>query len=368
MRLWIAGIFAAIALLAAAATAEAAPIAITSVTPAQLLADFNVITDANLANSNDINGPVLVGCPASGCLASTGLQSNGPLNSSSVVLGSTAGTTAITGYGEVDVSGNVLAGTNASVMGSVTYIGGADNGTLSSRGAGSVLGGYAFPPGTSAANNPATFQSSIWAPLTGVSANLAGLAPTYTVTSTTFDGIPNTNGVAVLSVSLNMLNHLSGQLNFTGCLSSTNPGGPCAAVIDVTGAGTLSQGFEFPVSSLAHGLPNVIVNFADDVTVDVSNVWTASILDPLGAVVASHDLTGNVVALSYSNNQETHLPGFDCADGLCMCPPGFPGCSFAAPRIPEPGSLAVLGFAVGALVVTRRRRVGGRELGCSATD
>ncbi|HUC73091.1 MAG TPA: collagen-binding domain-containing protein [Stellaceae bacterium] len=355
MRHWTASIFAAIASFAAAPSVGAATIPITSVTPAQLLADFNVITAGDLSNSNDVNGPVLVG---------GNLSSTGPINIHHVALGSTAGTTGITGYGEVDVFGNVLAGTNASVMGSVTYIGGASNGTLSNRGTGSVLGGYAFPTSATAANNPTTFQTDVWSPLTSMSTNLAGLTANSTFDPTTgaLKGVAGPNG-AVFSIPLSVLESFDGAFSLAGCLSSNNPGGPCTAVIDVTGAGTLAQRFQFPTSSLAHGLPNIIVNFDNAVTLDVTNVWTASILDPLGAVVASHDLTGDVVALSYSNSSETHLPGFDCSDGLCICPPGFPGCSLAPPRAPEPASLAVLGSALASFAVLRRRRARWRERG-----
>jgi putative adhesin len=348
MGRWTAVIFTAIGSLVAMAGAHAASIPITSATPAQLLADFGVIVDGNLSNSNDIAGAVLVG---------GNLTANGPLNLGHVVFGATAGTTAITGYGEVDVFGNVAAGSNASVMNSVTDIGGANNGMLSNRGAGSVLGGYAFPPGSTVATNPATFQTNIWAPLSAMSAHLASLTANSTFNPNTgvLTGVAGANG-AVFDIALSQLQNFKGTLSLEGCLAATNPGGPCAAVIDVTGAGTLKQGFQFPTSSMVDGLPNVIVNFDDDVAVDVSNVWTASILDPLGNVTASHDLTGDVVALSFANNQETHMPGFDCSDGLCVCPPGFPGCSDAPPRVPEPGGLAVLGSAFGAFAVIRRRR------------
>lgn len=345
MRQWTASIFAAIASLAGIATAEAAPIPITSVTPAQLLADFNVITDQNLTISNDIMGPVLVG----GNLRATG----GPLNSSGVVLGTSAGTTAITGYGEVDVFGNVVGGTNVSLMNSVTFIGGNNNGSLLNPGTGSVLHGYVFPPGSTVADNPTTFQNNIWNPLTSVSSRLATLTANSSLSGNTFTGVAGPNG-AVFSVSLATLNGLTGPLSFAGCLAATNPGGPCDAVIDVTGAGTLNQKFAFPL--VAAGFPNIIVNFDNDVTVDVNNVWTASILDPLGSVSAMTDITGNVVAQNFTTTAETHLPGFDCSDGLCLCPPGFPGCSVAPPRIPEPASLAVLGSAFAAFAVARRRR------------
>lgn len=115
----------------------------------------------------------------------------------------------------------------------------------------------------------------------------------------------------------------------------------------MTGAGTLTQGFAFPLVSA--GFPNLIVNFVDDVTVNVGNVWTASILDPLGSVVGTHDITGDVVAMSFSNSHETHFAPFDCSDNLC-------GMSFPPNSIPEPGSLSLLATGLGVFAVIRRRR------------
>jgi hypothetical protein len=335
MRIWGGGLWVAIAAgLTGAATVEAAPIPITSVTPSVLLADFNVIVE-NDDNSNDINGPVLVG----GNLG-TG---TGPLNSNGIVLGTTPGTTAITGYGEVDIFGNHTASNN-NTNGSV-FVGGASSGTFT--GASSVTFNYAFPPGASVSNNPATFNTYIWTPLTTLSSNLAGLTPNSTLTGTTFTGVAGPNG-AVFSVPLSTVNGLSGTLSFAGCLALATP---CDAVIDVTGAGTLNNpALAFPL--VAAGFPNIIVNFDDDVTVNVGNVWTASILDPLGSVSATTDITGNVVAMNYTTTAETHLPGFDCSDQLCDAP--------VIPPVSEPSSLALVGSALGALVAlaARWRRYG----------
>ncbi|HUC10504.1 MAG TPA: hypothetical protein VL985_08765 [Stellaceae bacterium] len=339
MRPLTAGTFAAIAALAVAATAEAETIPITMVTPAELLADFNVIVQNNLSNSNEIKGPALVGCPPAGCEAIQGLYSTGPLNRNSVVLGTTPGTTGITGYGEVNVFSNVLAGTNASVNGSVTYVGGAvdGNGKLSNSGTGSVLASHVFPIGTSSANNPATFQNFIWAPLTGLSRSLATLTPNSELLGTTFTpGMAVTGATpAVFSISLETLNSLTGTLTFAGCLGART----CDGVIDVTGAGTLTQGFAFP---LVRGFTNILLNFDDAVTVDVGNVWTASILDPLGSVIGTHEIDGDVVAMSYSSTDETLFSPFSCSDNLC-------GMTAPPLRVDEPRPLPLFGAAVGAL-------------------
>ena len=130
------------------AGAQAAAIPITAVTTAELLADFNVIVE-NDSNANDINGPVLVG----GNLGA----GTGPLNSNNVVLGTTAGTTAIAGYGEVDIFGDHTASNNPT-HGTV-FVGGPSSGTFT--GASSVTFNYAFPPGTTPADNAATFQNNI---------------------------------------------------------------------------------------------------------------------------------------------------------------------------------------------------------------
>jgi choice-of-anchor A domain-containing protein len=354
MRHWTAGIFAAIASLAAAATAEAASIPITSVTPSVLLPDFNVIVEEDFSNTTDVQYPVMVGCPATGCVSTEGLHSTGgPLNSSGVVLGSTPGTTGIIGYGEVNVFSNVLSGTTASVNGSVTYVGGAYSGTLTGTGTGSMLGGYIFPPGATVANNPATFQTYIWSPLTTLSGTtLPARTPNsmFTVTATggTFTPGPMVMGTtpAVFSVMLSQLENLSpGSLTFAGCLVAATP---CDAVVNVVGAGTLNNGsLAFP-GSADH--TNILFNFENDVNITVTNSWTVSILDPLGSVVGMHQIDGGVVAMNFTTSDEVHGPGFDCSDGLCG-PSNIP-------FIPEPGTLALLGSALtafAAIVVIRRR-------------
>ena len=63
--------------------------------------------------------------------------------------------------------------------------------------------------------------------------------------------------------------------------------------------------FAFPL--VISGFPNLIVNFVDNVTLTAGDTWSASILDPLGSVVGMHEITGDVVAMSFSNDHQTHF-------------------------------------------------------------
>lgn len=336
MRKPITALLASIATLAGAAATQAAPIPITSATTQQLLADFNVIVQ-NESNTNDIAGGVLVG----GNLG----PGTGPLNQAGVILGSTAGTTAITGYGEINIFGSHSNVNNPST--GHVFVGGPSSGTF--LGATSVTFNYAFPPGATPADNATTFQNNIWSKMTGLSTSLAGLTSLSTLSGSTFTGVANANGVAVFNITLSQLNALTGTLGFAGCLAGPTP---CDAVINVTGTGTFTQGFNY--GALLAGQSNLIWNFEDASGVSVNGAWWASILDPLGSITAASDITGNVIAENYTTTAETHLPGFDCSDNLCSTPT-------PPPPVPEPGSLPLLAGAVamfaalGSLPAIRRR-------------
>ena len=254
MRSWAASIFAAIASLAGIATAEAAAIPITSVTPAQLLADFNVITNQNLTTSNDIIGACAGwrqsqrhrAAQSQRCRPRHDRRDNGDrrLWRSRCVRQCPR-----RNQRKRDALGHVYRRQQQR--------------HASRYGSGSVLGGYVFPPGSTVANNPTTFQSFIWNPLNSVSSHLGTLAANSTLSGNTFTGVAGPNG-AVFDVPLATLNTL-GNLTFAGCLAAATP---CDAVINVVGAGTLNNpSLVFP----AGGHPNIIVNFDNDVTVDVGN-------------------------------------------------------------------------------------------------
>ena len=193
--------------------------------------------------------------------------------------------------------GSVSGSVNQSVGGgSVVLVGGTTPSVITFTGkntALSVLNGNVFPY---------TF-SDIWAQMTGMASSLGSLAPTYTVTSTTLDGIPNASGVAVLTVPLSTLNNLSGLLNFTGCLSLSNP--TCDAVILVTNDDpnntTFHQGFNY--GGLTAAQQNLIWVFeapgsgTPGITgVNINTEWWSSVLATGADVENTAPIVGNTIA------------------------------------------------------------------------
>lgn len=312
---------------AGAATAQADPFPVNV-----LLAHFNAITMGNFATTSDVNGPVLVG----GNLSNNGAGTLDFLNTPQ-----TCCTTPTPNYAEINVFGS-----NSGVWSESTqraFVGGSNTGSF---GSGPVTTGYIFPgfnqPG--AGSNAATFTNDIWTPLVTVSNNLAGLTANSSLVGNTFTpGVsagPTTP--AIFKLTLAQLNALTGAVTFGGCIGA----GTCDTAIDVTGTGTFTQGFSFPVGDNVPGLPNVIFNFENATGVEwgAPSNFDASILavDAIGSNNGSNPLVGNLVVSSVLATaplgNEVHDAPFDCSDNLCT-----------TTSVPEPGSLPLLAGALAIL-------------------
>jgi choice-of-anchor A domain-containing protein len=325
MRKSTTALLALIATLAAAATAQADTIPIST-----LLTDFNLIDNGNFASSSEVIGPVLI---------------NGDLSvANSVILNSSVPTVVplpipVAGLAEVNVFGNVVGATVPGLAtvgaGSVVLIGSHNPtppstvmATFPGSAATSVLSGNSFP---------VTF-ASIWAQLngtTGLSHTLDGLTANGTNPSAgsgTFS-CPGCSGSLVWQISATDLMNLSAALVFPSCLQGPTPS--CDGVVNVTGGSfSTTQGFNTPFA-----LQGLIFNFETATSVTVSNAFEASILAPDANLQSSAFIEGNVVVDSAGSTAplggELHYFPFDCSDNLCTTTP-----------VPEPGSLALLGAAL----------------------
>ena len=311
MRRWPIGLLTFVASLTGALTVEALPIK-------TLLGDFNVIVQQNLNVSNDIAGPVIVG----GNLG----PGTGPLNFTNLVLGTTPGTVAIPGYGEVNIFGNQTSPFNTAF--GHAFVGGSSGAFPAAT---SVTLNHAFPPGATPAANPTTFNNEVWMPITAFSALLAGLPAnttpsTFNSTTLTFDLHPDA-GIAVVSVNASDLANHPGVLMFNGL--PPVPDG--LAIINVLG------NYTDPSAAYNAGVaqPNVLFNFVNATAVSVLT-WGASILAPDALVMGlGGDITGDVVAQNFTTSAETHVNFLDCPAATCT-----------PVNMPEPGSLVLLGVAL----------------------
>lgn len=333
MRKWSAGLLAALPLLTGAAAVEAAPIPIPT-----LLADFNAIVNGQFNSTSDVQGPVLIG---------------GDLGPGTVSLNSTCPASCIPlpipipGYQQINVFGNHTAAFN-NTKGNV-LVGGPSAGT--------------FPGVTSVTFNnifPNNFATDIFNPLKVLSqTTLAGLPvnSTFVVNSVTHIGTFNFNlqtvngvpNVAVVNVTTAQLAQAIGALVFNGLTAATG-----GAYINVIDAGSFSQTFSY--ASLTP-LRNLVWNFELANAVTINNQWEASILAPNALVMNTAPIEGDLVANVFGGpapigSGELHfLPLCSATSSPLLI------CQAAVIQTPEPGTMALLGAALAAYGVLRRRRV-----------
>ena len=334
MRKLTAALLTLIATLAGTAAAKAGVFPVNV-----LLANFNTIVDQNFATTSEVIGPVLIGGNLSG---------SGILDTSGTQV-PVAGTS-FTGYGEINVFGNNF-GTWAETGTQHVFLGGTNVSGGSFLTAASVTTNYAFPgynqPGEG--SNALTFANDIWAQLngtTGLSHSLAGLTANGTFSGNTFS-CTGCTGPEVWNITTAQLMSATGALVFPTCLQSPTP--TCDGVVNVTGTSFSSTQTFNPLTALQ----GLIFNFENATSVNIKDAFEASILAPDATLQSSAFIEGNVVVMNIASTApvgaEIHYFPFDCSDNLC------------ALKMPEPGSLVVLGSALAAFAVIRRRREPARE-------
>lgn len=354
-------------------------------------------SNSGTLNASSGSGAVVVGGGNSGVLTAGGggsvfVGGNNTANltvngaGSATVLGSNAATVSLanggsvyagsnTGNGNINVNGAsgtvALAGSNAGQLtlnaggsvkiagdtgninmngGAVTYTGNR-TGNLNLNGgatATKVANAGVTAPATPSTALPAF--SSVQAPLTALSSQLAGLAANSTVkvagSSIAFNATPDLTGTAVFSVNTSLFSPNSTVSISVGSASSV------IINVNVDSCSGTSCAYNF-LSSVNFTNPtsyadDVVWNFVNATGLSFANEFGGSVLAPLAAVSNAGPIDGTLVANSFTGGGELHSYAYT---GSFLT-----GGNSVPATVPEPGTLVLLGGGMAALWAFRRRR------------
>ncbi|HEX4262570.1 MAG TPA: choice-of-anchor A family protein [Acetobacteraceae bacterium] len=340
----------AVLLSAGAARADAV-----SAQQLSLLQQFNLIDLGNLQASSDIEGRAFVAGNMSGNGFSMGVAGKvtaSPAGYNTLIVDGSATTGGINiGTGGFTVGGNAnsleansAAGAVSTVAGNVTGNTAVNGGTLHYGGSfsGNFNGSGSKTQVTGLSSDP--LPASTFAPLQGLSATLAGLAPSGTVSmvsgTATFVAAPGASGYAVFDVDAGVASQIFDANGFAFDLGTAT-----SAIINVSGADTITDMTNFNDSSLA---PSLLWNFIGTTTLDLDREFNGTILADDATVTNETQINGTLLAANANLDGELHSTPY--AGGL---PDGG-----SSQPVPEPADGAVLGIGLLGLVAVRRGRSG----------
>jgi choice-of-anchor A domain-containing protein len=293
----MATLFAAVAAFGAG-SGRASPL-----TAAEIMTQFNAVIAGSFTSNSDIEGRLVTNTLAGGA----------------------------TFYNKPSGTASGFAAINA-----ITVTSGVRSANVNNRGDVNVQGtnqGWFSLNGGALVSGPAFTIGDVTAPLTALSADLAGLVPNSTIDARdlntfTFVITPNAQGLAVFTLDASQLS-AARNLMFTGTASTI--------VVNVTGTG-FSSTANFNAGAFIN--QHVIWNFAEATTLDFMG-WHGAVLAPLATVSNSTAMEGFLFAGTFNGRGELH--DFPFAGAL----PRF---------VPEPGTLALLASGMIGLCLTRRPR------------
>jgi choice-of-anchor A domain-containing protein len=304
------GAMSTIVLMAAAA---AGPARAASMTAADILSSFNLVTTGNVSTQSDIVGDAVIGGDLSGA---TFFGGGADIPSSPDLYV----------FGKLNGSLNLNSGGNL-------YYAGSTSQRVNFNGGGKDLGA---PP------NPLGYYTD---PLTDLSTQLSGLTATAGTSFVKGDFNAGSNtGIVVFDISGSALasDLVNNNISFTGK-------GVTSYIINVIGNFTDPSSTHFNVDQ-----EDALFNFEDATTVNLGQ-WGASILAPDAAVkiTSGGDIAGSVFANEFLGGGELH--NNNLFDGALPSP----AVTATAP-VPEPSTWAMLiaGFAGLAFLGWQRARKG----------
>ena len=331
----------AAAALAASILSATPASAATVISGTDALREWNLIVLGNLSSSSEVEGRTFVGGNLSG--GSSNYQIRTPAASSNAqpgltVVGNVVGSTKNLNAGGAVIGGNLVSGVNMNGAPQTLRVGGTIQNTNVNQNI--VQSGLASTPGFTSglfAQRDALFTSMV-----DLSSALTQLSPTASVTIANNRALFEAagNGIAVFSLTAAQLGQF-GEIQF-------NRNGFDTVVVNVAGSAiTLNDNFLGNSSGLGS---NVIWNFADATTLNLTTAWHGSILAPKAAATTGNFIEGSAVFGNMIQNGEVHLGAYSG------------GNLNETSAVPEPASWAMMigGFGIVGAALRRRRSVATR--------
>lgn len=315
--------------------------AATVITGTDALREWNLIVLGNLSSGSEVEGRTFVGGTLSGNSSNYQIRTPAPSSNAQpglTVVGNVVGGTKNLNAGGAVIGGNLVSGVNMNGAPQTLRVGGTIQNTNVNQNV--VQSGLASTPGFTSgliAQRDALVSSMI-----DLSSALAQLSPTASVSIANNRALFEAagNGIAVFSLTAAQLGQF-GEIQF-------NRNGFETVVVNVSGnAITLNDNFLGNSSGLGS---NVIWNFADATTLNLTTAWHGSVLAPNAAATTGNFIEGSAVFGSMIQNGEVHLGAYSG------------GSLDAAGVVPEPASWAMMigGFGILGAALRRRRSVATR--------
>lgn len=348
--------------LATGAISIAVPVAASDVAGLDILREWNLVVLGDLDSTSEVEGRTFVSGDLNGQSSNYNIQS---------IPASTNGKPALTVVGDVNgnhkninngggaiVGGNLNSGFNLNGDPQTVQVGGTISNT--NINANTVTGNIS-------ASDPSFLMdlqqeaSFIETSTNLLSQDLAGLTANSDFTANgnrgVFNAVPDADGLAVFSIDAADLNSI-GEIEF-------NLNGADTAIVNVTGANiTLNDNFLGGTNNLGE---NVVWNFHEADTLDLSTAWGGSVLAPTAAASTRNYIQGSAVFGSLDQDGEMHVgtfvgtypgPASSSSSGGSTSSGGSSsgGSSSGGTAVPEPEFFGLFGLGLAGIYLMRRRR------------
>lgn len=302
--------------------------------PIQTLNEYNLVVLNDLSSNSEVDGRTLVLGDVSGSASNYGIH----LNSDAY---KTSNLTLLTGNALV-VGGDITSGTTINANGYGVVVGGNNNGTVNAS---------SLTTGTVSLD-----FDLVKSEFTDFSGYLSTLAVNSLLTTSTnnqpsaakFNITADATGLSVFNITGSDLfgNSLVQQIE------ATNANAASTVVINVSGTSITSSGNGNFVGDFSNSsfYTNVIWNFFQATSIDLSMQFNGSIIAPFATYTNSSETNGNVVVYNYNQTAEVHSTLFDGSIDYVATTVTTPAVS-----VPAPSSLFIFASALLGLLMWRRK-------------